>query len=530
MLVGCAYLFIPDSPLPVLAWFGFVPLLIRLEKIQGFWRFYAEALAMLWIMQLFTLGRVFIIGLGASFFFVTWQALLSSAPFILLWLARRGLGWPRALLGLPFCWTAWEWLYIKQPMQIPTLLGATQADFYPLIQFYDITGIWGGSFLIMLSNVLIVLALIRSRRTGQRRAICYSGMIAAAVLSPPLLYSAWVFSQETNEHSKESVRVAIIQTGNPENLSSHPVTQAIEISETVLAEKPDLLAWPETALERDARSEENRSLWQSIFAWSANRNIPVLTGIIDVATYAHPPPLLLRQGLHDEHFNAAAVITPQLSYYALTLPIARALEIKVYRKRELFPFAERAPFLETFPFLTPLVMHAPDKPPRNLGIGKQPQAFAFFDREGKKRRVGAFICFEILFPHVAADLVRAGAEFLVTVSNDQHLHGNARWVTAAHARIRAIETRRSMARVNTVGHSLFADPYGRIDDRMPLDVAGASIHGMEVRTAKSVYVRWGDWLPLTCAFISLLVLSAALLVLQLKRKSFLHKEATAQKD
>jgi apolipoprotein N-acyltransferase len=511
LLCGSGYLFIPGSPLPLLAWIGLVPLLLRLESVRGFRRFYAEALAMLWVMELLTLGRVFSIGPALSLLVVTGQALVTSVVFIALWLLRGALGWRAALLALPACWTAWEWLYSKQPMQIPTFLGATQADFYPLIQFYDVTGVWGGTLLIVGCNVLVTVAISRAQASGRGAWFIARAVpaVVAAIWVLPLAYAAWVFSTADAVDPAASVRVALTQTGDPGSLGVAPVTMAAQASESVLPEKPDLLLWPETALQRDATSAQNLRLWNSFYAWVAQNNVPVLTGITDVETYRDPPPLLARWGQKDEYFNAATLITPQLAYYALTQPSERSLDVKVYRKRELFPFGERVPFVETFPSLHTLVTHAPDQPPRNYGAGNQPVVFAFLDRGGAKHRIGAFICFEILFPHVAADLVRAGAEILATVSNDQHLNDNARWVTAAHARIRAIETRRSVARVNTVGYSLFVDPYGRVDYVAPLDTAGASMRPMQLRDGSSIYVRWGDWLPAACALISLLLGLAA---------------------
>ncbi|OGA17740.1 MAG: apolipoprotein N-acyltransferase, partial [Betaproteobacteria bacterium RIFCSPLOWO2_02_FULL_63_19] len=513
MLCGSAYLFLPGSPLPLLAWVGLAPLLLRLQSVAGFSRFYAEGLAMLWVMELFTLGHVFDIGAGWSLLAVSAQAVVTSGVFVVFWLLRRALDWRAALLALPACWTGWEWLYTKQPLQIPTLLGATQADFTPLIQFYDLTGVWGGTFLIVLSNALLALAIARA--AGDRAVLARaSAAIAAAVFVPPLAYGAWVFHAKDAEPAQPAIRVALTQTGDPAKLREALVGVAAKSSEPALPMKPDLLLWPETALRREATSPENLKLWMSFYDWVSRADVPVLTGITDIETYAVPPPLLARQGQREQYFNAAALVTPQLAWYALTQPVERALDIKVYRKRELFPFFERVPFLGLFPALHRFVWREPGKPGRNYGYGNAPVVFAFLDQRGEKRRVGAFICFEILFPSVAADLVRAGADLIATVSNDQHLHSDARWVTAAHAAIRAIETRRSVARVNTVGYSLVADAWGRVHIAAPLDRAGSWIQPVQVHRGQSLYVRWGDWLPAACAIaISGLFLFAAFLAL-----------------
>ena len=507
LLCGSAYLFIPNSPLPLLAWVGLVPLLLRLASVPSFGRFYLEALAMLWVMELMTLGRVFNIDPVFSLGVVTGQALTTSVVFVVLWLLRKALGWRTALLSLPACWTAWEWLYAKQPLQIPTFLGATQSDFYPLIQFYEVTGVWGGTFCIVLCNAWVTLALQKERSgnsgpwTAARAGLAPVGLVCAL----PLAYSAWAFNSAPIDITASTIRVAMVQTGNPHNPAVATVTLAARLSEPVLLDKPDLLIWPETALVRDMASADNRKLWDSLYAWVAHHALPVLTGITDVEVNAnaafHPD----HWNQKDAYFNAAALITPQFAYYALTLPEEQTIAAEVYRKRILFPFGERVPFVETFPALHTLVMHTPDQPPRNFSPGDQPVVFAFLDRKGTKRLVGAFICYEILFPQLPADLVRSGAEILATVSNDVHLNDHARWVTAAHSRIRAIETRRSVARVNTVGYSLFVDAFGRVEFVAPLDNSGAWTRPLELRTDQTLYVRWGDWLPMACAAATLMV-------------------------
>lgn len=509
LMCGSAYLFIPGSPLPLLAWVGLVPLLLRLASVQGFTRFYGEALAMLWVMEWMTLGRVFNIDLVYSAAVVTAQAFITSGVFVVLWWLRTGFGWHRALLTLPACWTAWEWLYAQQPLQIPTFLGATQADFFPIIQFYDVTGVWGGTFCIVLCNVLVALAIqrlaVQEAGIGTKvRAACVP---IVCILVPPLAYSAWVFLSPQLGDPASAIRVAMVQTGAPTS-GLATVTQAVQLSESILREKPDLLIWPETALQRDATSMDNRALWKSLYTWVAYHDQPVLSGFTDVEVNASDHAVGRSSG--DAYFNAASLITPQFAHYALTAPPELAIDAEAYRKRILFPFGERVPFVDIFPELHPLVMHASDEPPRNFTAGDQAVVFAFLDRNNTKHWVGAFICYEILFPRVVADLVRSGAQVLTTVSNDVHLNEHARWVTAAHARIRAIETRRSVVRVNTVGYSLLVDPHGVLNSVIPPGRVGAWSGSVVLRADETIYVRWGDWLPKLCAAaVVLLVMVAA---------------------
>jgi apolipoprotein N-acyltransferase len=113
--------------------------------------------------------------------------------------------------------------------------------------------------------------------------------------------------------------------------------------------------------------------------------------------------------------------------------------------------------------------------------------------------MGVAICYEVVFPGQAAASARAGAEILVTLTNDGW-YGFS-WAPAqhfAHVRLRAAEQRRWFARAALTGISAFVDPYGRVSERLEVGDQGFLVAEMTPSTRLTPRARWGDWWWVLC--------------------------------
>ena len=124
--------------------------------------------------------------------------------------------------------------------------------------------------------------------------------------------------------------------------------------------------------------------------------------------------------------------------------------------------------------------------------------------------IGTAICYESVYGEHCAKYVRKGARLLTVITNDawwgntpgyrQHL---------SYSRLRAIETRRWVARCGNTGISAIIDPCGRILDRTPWWEEAVLQGSVQLLQGQSFFVRYGDMVGRVCVFLFLLLLVAA---------------------
>ena len=123
-------------------------------------------------------------------------------------------------------------------------------------------------------------------------------------------------------------------------------------------------------------------------------------------------------------------------------------------------------------------------------------------------RIGAFICYESVFPHLVRQFANGGAEVMFNLSNDGYFGKSAaRLQHLKIVRMRAAENRRWILRATNDGYTAIIDSAGRLRGTMPPYVQGASRTGFNYVAAKTLYTAHGDWFALSCAAITLALLS-----------------------
>jgi len=107
--------------------------------------------------------------------------------------------------------------------------------------------------------------------------------------------------------------------------------------------------------------------------------------------------------------------------------------------------------------------------------------------------MGAFVCFEAMYPELVRRIVGGGVEVLANLSNDAWF-GSA---TPAEqhldmAALRAVETRRWLVRAATTGVSAIVDPWGRVVARIQFGRPGVISGEIRRSHVETVYQRFGD--------------------------------------
>ena len=193
-------------------------------------------------------------------------------------------------------------------------------------------------------------------------------------------------------------------------------------------------------------------------------------------------------------YNSAALLDPQ------------GRETFLYDKIHLVPFAEHVPLSNWFAFVRRITIEVGDfEPGTEYKVGTLPDGHRF----------GVFICYEAIFPNEVRNFTRAGAEVLVTISNDGWFGRSA--AAAQHlamARVRSIENRRWLLRSTNNGYTADVDPYGRIVAELPTDMRATLTAPYAYRTDETLYVKFGEWVP----WLSLIVTIIAIFLTASKRR------------
>jgi apolipoprotein N-acyltransferase len=439
---------------------------------------------------------------------VTWAGLLILGPLVgawtgvwflaVWWTMPKMVGRPSpvrlvAMLGLAGAWVLVEWTRTWLFGGFPWMpLAATQWERISVLQVAAYTGAAGVSFVIVAVNVAFA--------AYANRLFCEGGIglgrrsqefLLAMFL---LLVCLSVLVQETAHRSLYTVpfaKVAFVQPDIPAAVKWDPAKEP-EIIRTLMSTtleagglNPDVILWPESTTPYALKGGDP-SMRRFVEQLSARTRAPMLVGADAIERTAAG---------REAFFNAAFVIDPLVG-----------VQSTYYAKRRLVQFGEYIPLRPIFGWIGKFVPLGDDFTPGTdsvpLVVPMNRGAAAF----------GVLICYEDLFPELAREEVRSGADALVVVTNDAwYGEGAAAYQHAAHSVLRAVETRRPVLRCGNAGWSGWIDEFGSIRRVMKDEDGSIYYRGVFLANVtrdqrwvgkNSFYVEHGDWFIAVCACIA----------------------------
>lgn len=439
-----------------LAWFWLVPLLLALGRSTPAWRWFLAAWASCTITGLIsTWGVGHAVGAHWAPVYFAYAGLTLAVPFVPFLLVRRLAGWQAALWSIPFVWPLTEWgLRHVQGTLTWLTIAVTQANSIWTNQFADLFGEWGLTAWVMLFNVLVYRAWTAG---GVRRIL----KPAAAMLIPALAYSGFAISAEhrrqTAAPASLRLNVLLVQPDvqlhqQSPNYMKRAIESAANLTDAAVTQsKPDLIVWPEEAVPLTLRTNPMARFFitQAVADWGT----PLLTGTFDRTRIGGPRMLVPRNS------NAAVLLTPGppgSGRQAVRFGSAHA-------KGRLMPFVEAPPYANLLKRVKAVrTLKVRDGAGMRLQPGSDRQVIRWRADQGWTYAAAAPICFEELFDADFADYARRGAQFFAVLSDDSAFGRAASGHTlAAIGRMRAIETRRPVARATVTGLTTAFDAAGR---------------------------------------------------------------------
>jgi apolipoprotein N-acyltransferase len=420
-----------------------------------------------WIALSVMEALIFAVGSGAIAIVWSWTGRLRKSFYRNSFVA----------LAIATLWTAREWIAINLPYGgFPWSRVAQAMSESFLSQLVYFVGISGLTFVSVFMTVAVLLTLEAGKIALKANALG----LAASVLA---LATAWLFIVPTAAESGE-LTVAAVQGNanaglfaNAEKgtfLRNHIEATALMDSHP-MKDEIDFIVWPENA--SDLNPQADPLAMAQVQSVVSTYKVPLILGAITQS--------------QDVYFNSSLYYDEQGN------------QIDQYDKKRPVPFAEYVPDRQFWNQL------APDL------IGLVSRDYAFGTRDGifelGADQLGVLICFEIAIDDIGRELVAGGAQVILSQTNNADFgRSDETFQQAALARLRAIETGRTVVNISTVGVSRIFLPNGQIISELPIFEPGIMVEKVPLRTAITPAMAISPFFDLTVNLLALGLLVPAI--------------------
>ncbi|MBP6977412.1 MAG: apolipoprotein N-acyltransferase [Bacteroidales bacterium] len=465
-------------------------------------------------------------GIGAALAILL-NAFFMTLVFLLFHLTRKAFtNVLPGYLSLVVYWITFENIHNHWEISWPWLhLGNGFAAYPKWIQWYEFTGIFGGTLWILVSNIL--LFLVFKELYTARRFIVPAQVKAIFVLVwivTPILISVWMYKHY--QEKSDPVDVVIVQPNLDPYTEQYGLgvdsvlKRTLALSDAIADNATDFVVCPESALQEHPLFESEFTRSKSYRYLAAYvREHPERFLMIGASTYkmfepGEPLTHTARQfGDSDRYydaFNTAILMQPDMNY-------------QLYHKSKLTPGVEIMPYAKYLRFIEGLAINLGGTV-GSLGTDKERRPY---DIPLKNLRIAPVICYESAYGEFCSRYVRNGARLIFVITNDGwwgKTPGHRQHLTFSS--LRAIETRRSIARSANTGISAFINQRGDVQQATPYWIETAIRQEINANNEITFYVRYGDYLARIAVYISVLLLLITLTVKLIKRTGNIKQPLT----
>jgi apolipoprotein N-acyltransferase len=414
---------------------------------------------------------------------------------LVFWLASRIRTILKIPLLFPFMliWMGYEHFHLSWDLAWPWLnLGNALATMPALIQWYEFTGVRGGTLWIILTN-FAALKVYNTYREKGPGSIVPLGAITLVLFVIPIAVSYLIF--QNFEEEGETVNIALIQPNldpytekfDPHNYARH-VEAFFRTADAMVDGKTQYLFGPETLIVQqiDERDPAASIYYRDLLEF--RKKYPKLNILLGVHSY---------QKLSNENIPPGSRFNSEENFYyeafntALFLPAGPASAPQFYHKTKLVPLFERMPFVQYLSFLGKYSLELGGY----TGTYSLRQESTVFELSDASITIVPIVCFESIFgPYCSRNLPK-NASFICMITNDGW------WKNTPGYRhhfnfspVRAIENRRDFVRVANTGISALINAKGMVITKTPWWEKTTLKGKIHLRRGQTFFARHGDYL------------------------------------
>jgi len=437
------------------------------------------------------------------------NSLFYTLLFLIFSWSKKKLPLKSAHLFLISSWLAFEKLHLIWDFSWTWLnLGNVFSEHIYWIQWYEYTGTFGGSLWVLVVN-LWVFSILKNPKfnTPILRVRKLTGPLLLIAL--PIAFSLYLYQQV--EEPEKTIDVVLVQPNIDPYDEKYQLTNQKFLSLLVDQIKPHItpetsyILTPETYFAEGYGEElhafQNTLLHKSIQEiLSTFPNTQLITGIqfYDTFIQEEAPSLTansVRPNLWVEYYNSA------ISEFYNKKP-------EYYHKSKLVVGVENMPFKSILnPLLGDVMIDLGGTVSSRVTQGER----TVFKHAKNSEKAAPIICYESIFGEFVTGYIKNGATFLAIISNDAwwgETPGHRQLLS--YTRLRAIETRRDIARSANTGISAIINAKGEILQQTEYNTKTVLKGKLASRSDLTFYVRFGDIIARWAVFISVLFLLLAL--------------------
>ncbi len=455
----------PARGFPLLVFLAFIPLFFLEEDFyrnrneRGSVQFFLHTWVAFFVFNLLTTWWIMFATFPGMVVAVILNSVFMTVPWWLMHLSRRILPGNQGPFSIIFLWLSYEFLHARWELSWSWLdLGNVFATWPAWVQWYEITGTTGGSFWVLLINLLLFPPIFKYFSLGyiDKKARA-SALLAVVFFILPVLFSfkIWIdYDEDVNP-----VHLVVIQPS--EDPYDQPYTQSeiskrvdrmIALADQKIISETRFVIAPEVANPIGIWKHEEvynytvRRLRQHV---SENPGVAWVMGTFSYELFdpSEEKPMEARPLDHTGKYY--------VSYNSIVL-IEEGQPLQYYHKSKLVPGIERMPY---FSYLRPIGKLVDRFGGISGSLGRQEDRTLF--KTVSDVTLAPVVCYESIYGEYLTDFYKKGAGLLVIVTNDGWWRNTPGYRQhQQYARLRAIESRRSIARSASTGISSFINQRG----------------------------------------------------------------------
>lgn len=436
-----------------------------------------------------------------ALFAILVNSLLMTIVFMFYHVIAKRVPVIQSLIFLLAIWISFEKFHLWWDISWPWLnLGNVFSEDILWIQWYEYTGTFGGTLWVLLVNSILYISLLRFEKTKNRKFVTLGFAKATLVIAIPISISFFMYKNYTNEGKPTQVIVLqpnIDPYAEKYELSNNQVADLlIDLTKQKIDSEVDFVITPETVFAQNIPYNYLPYLQEIQQIRHLIEKYPQVNFVGGVAMYQIITDKRKTTAQSNKFPNKNAWFNDYNSAFLLN----KNDSIPLYHKSKLVVGVENLPYQN---FIKPILGNVMIDLGGTVALKTtQPERSVF--TSDKNQSMAPIICYETVYGEYVTNYVQKGAQFLGILTNDawwRNTQGHKQLLS--YTRLRAIETRKSVARSANTGISCFIDQKGDfIGKTLPYGTQGSLKATILLNDKITFYVKYGDYIARVAIFIA----------------------------